>query len=220
MSRTSPGSRPGGTASGGMGVRGGSPRASSTTAGPVKRVSGSSSSRGSESSMWNGASTCVPVCDPMCSRRTFTPASATVRAGTASTSGSPGYTGMPVVIGTDRSSSSTPMSSIIPAAAPPDSVCGVLPHVNAIRYVTPLREGGSLPGVVEADDLGTYVMKFHGAGQGRKALIAEVIAGELARRLGLRVPDQVLIDLDPAIGRHEPDPDVQDLLKASPGWNL
>ncbi|WP_301175974.1 HipA family kinase [Actinomadura geliboluensis] len=96
----------------------------------------------------------------------------------------------------------------------------MLPHVTAIRYVTPLREGGSLPGVVEADDLGTYVMKFHGAGQGRKALIAEVIAGELARRLGLRVPEQVLIDLDPAIGRHEPDPDVQDLLKASPGWNL
>ncbi|CNF84526.1 Uncharacterised protein [Mycobacterium tuberculosis] len=96
----------------------------------------------------------------------------------------------------------------------------MLPHVTAIRYVTPLREGGSLPGVVEADDLGTYVMKFHGAGQGRKALIAEVIAGELARRLGFRVPDQVLIDLDPAIGRHEPDPDVQDLLKASPGWNL
>lgn len=96
----------------------------------------------------------------------------------------------------------------------------MLSHVTAIRYVTPLREGGSLPGVVEADDLGTYVMKFHGAGQGRKALIAEVIAGELARRLGLRVPEQVLIDLDPAIGRHEPDPDVQDLLKASPGWNL
>ncbi|HEU5158872.1 MAG TPA: HipA family kinase, partial [Streptosporangiaceae bacterium] len=77
-----------------------------------------------------------------------------------------------------------------------------LPVVTATRYVTPLREGGSLPGVVEADDLGTYVMKFHGAGQGRKALIAEVIAGELARRLGFRVPDQVLIDLDPVIGRH------------------
>ncbi|XVQ13244.1 HipA family kinase [Spirillospora sp. CA-255316] len=96
----------------------------------------------------------------------------------------------------------------------------MLPLVKAIRYVTPLREGGSLPGVVEADDLGTYVMKFHGAGQGRKALIAEVIAGELARRLGLRVPDQVIMELDPAIGRHEPDPDVQDLLKASTGWNL
>ncbi|GAA2574870.1 hypothetical protein GCM10010411_03650 [Actinomadura fulvescens] len=97
---------------------------------------------------------------------------------------------------------------------------GVLPLVTAIRYVTPLREGGSLPGVVEADDLGTYVMKFHGAGQGRKALVAEVIAGELARRLGLRTPVQVIMDLDPVIGRHEPDADVQDLLKASTGWNL
>ncbi|MGI5168166.1 HipA family kinase [Spirillospora sp. CA-253888] len=96
----------------------------------------------------------------------------------------------------------------------------MLPHVTAVRYVTPLREGGSLPGVVEADDLGTYVTKFHGAGQGRKALIAEVIAGGLARRLGLRVPDLVIMDLDPVIGRHEPDPDVQDLLKASSGWNL
>ncbi|MCP2339649.1 HipA family kinase [Actinomadura rupiterrae] len=96
----------------------------------------------------------------------------------------------------------------------------MLPLVTATRYVTPLREGGSLPGVVEADDLGTYVMKFHGAGQGRKALVAEVIAGELARRLGLRTPELRVIELDPAIGRHEPDPDVQDLLKASSGWNL
>jgi hypothetical protein len=96
----------------------------------------------------------------------------------------------------------------------------VLPLVTATRYVTPLREGGSLPGIVEADDLGTYVMKFTGAGQGRKALVAEIVAGELARRLGFRVPDQVIIDLDPVIGRHEPDPDVQDLLKASTGWNL
>jgi len=96
----------------------------------------------------------------------------------------------------------------------------VLSLVTATRYVAPLREGGSLPGLVEADDLGTYVMKFTGAGQGRKALVAEIIAGELARRLGFRVPDLVLIDLDPAIARHEPDPDVQDLLKASVGWNL
>jgi hypothetical protein len=96
----------------------------------------------------------------------------------------------------------------------------VLPNVTATRYVTPLREGGSLPAIVEADDLGTYVVKFHGAGQGRKALVAEVIAGELARRLGLRMPDIVTVDLDPVIGRHEPDPDVQDLLKASPGRNL
>ncbi|ACY98904.1 MULTISPECIES: HipA family kinase [Thermomonospora] len=96
----------------------------------------------------------------------------------------------------------------------------MLPLVTATRYVTPLREGGSLPGIVEADDLGTYVMKFVGAGQGRKALVAEIIAGELARRLGFRVPDMVIMDLDPAIARHEPDPDVQDLLKASTGWNL
>jgi hypothetical protein len=92
--------------------------------------------------------------------------------------------------------------------------------VTATRYVTPLREGGSLPGVVEADDLGTYVMKFTGAGQGRKALIAEIITGELARRLGFRVPDQVIVDLDPVIGRHEPDEEIQELLKASTGWNL
>jgi HipA-like kinase len=97
---------------------------------------------------------------------------------------------------------------------------GALPLVTATRYVAPLREGGSLPGLVEADDLGTYVAKFTGAGQGRKALIAEIIAGELARRLGLRVPDLVIIDLDPVIGRHEPDEEVQDLLSASPGWNL
>jgi hypothetical protein len=96
----------------------------------------------------------------------------------------------------------------------------VLPKVTATRYVTPLREGGSLPAIAEADDLGTYVVKFHGAGQGRKALVAEIISGELARRLGLRVPDIVTIDVDPVIGRHEPDPDVQDLLKASPGLNL
>ena len=96
----------------------------------------------------------------------------------------------------------------------------VLPNVTATRYVTPLREGGSLPAIAEADDLGTYVLKFHGAGQGRKALIAEIISGELARRLGLRVPDIVTVDVDPVIGRHEPDPDIQELLKASPGVNL
>jgi hypothetical protein len=101
-----------------------------------------------------------------------------------------------------------------------DTVSPVLSTVTATRYVTPLREGGSLPAIAEADDLGTYVVKFHGAGQGRKALVAEIISGELARRLGLRVPDIVTIDVDPVIGRHEPDPDVQDLLKASPGLNL
>jgi hypothetical protein len=92
--------------------------------------------------------------------------------------------------------------------------------VTATRYVTPLREGGSLPAIVEADDLGTYVLKFRGAGQGRKALVAELIAGEISRRLGLAVPEIVLANLDPELGRSEPDPEIQDLLKASAGLNL
>ncbi|MCP9213494.1 HipA family kinase [Streptomyces sp. NEAU-Y11] len=96
----------------------------------------------------------------------------------------------------------------------------MLGEVVATRYVTPLREGGSLPGIVEADDLGTYVMKFTGAGQGRKTLVAEVICGRLGRRLGLRVPDLVRIQLDPVIGLSEPDQEVQELLKASGGLNL
>jgi hypothetical protein len=96
----------------------------------------------------------------------------------------------------------------------------VLRSVTATRYVTPLREGGSLPGLVEADDLGTYVVKFRGAGQGRKALVAEVVAGELARVLGLPVPELVVVELDPVVARHEPDEEVQDLLAASAGSNL
>ncbi|MDH2390151.1 hypothetical protein QCN29_15400 [Streptomyces sp. HNM0663] len=96
----------------------------------------------------------------------------------------------------------------------------MLTEVIATRYVTPLREGGSLPGIVEADDLGTYVMKFTGAGQGRKTLVAEVVCGLLGRRLGLRVPELVGIQLDPVIGRAEPDQEVQELLKASGGLNL
>ncbi|SHG86381.1 HipA family kinase [Streptoalloteichus hindustanus] len=96
----------------------------------------------------------------------------------------------------------------------------MLPEVTAVRYVTPLREGGSLPGVIETDDLGTYVVKFRGAGQGPKALVAEVIGGELARRLGLRTPELVLVDLDPALAPAEPDQEVQDLLRASAGRNL
>lgn len=88
------------------------------------------------------------------------------------------------------------------------------------RYVLPLREGGSLPGLVEADDDGMYVVKFRGAGQGRKALIAEVIAGELGRRLGLPVPELVLLEFDAVIGRGEPDEEVQELLKGSGGTNL
>ncbi len=89
-----------------------------------------------------------------------------------------------------------------------------------VRYVTPLREGGSLPAIVEADDDFLYVLKFRGAGQGAKALIAELIAGELARLLGLRIPEIVLATLDEAFGRTEPDEEIQDLLRASEGLNL
>ncbi|WP_252445553.1 HipA family kinase [Pseudonocardia humida] len=96
----------------------------------------------------------------------------------------------------------------------------MLRAVTAIRYVTPMREGGSLPGLMEADDLGTYVVKFRGAGQGRAVLVAEVVAGELARGLGLPVPELVVVDLDPALGASEPDQEVQELLRASPGANL
>lgn len=92
--------------------------------------------------------------------------------------------------------------------------------VRATRYVLALREGGSLPGIVEADDLGTYVVKFRGAGQGRKALVAEVVVGELGRALGLPVPELVLVDLDATLANAEPDEEVQDLLRASHGTNL
>jgi hypothetical protein len=95
-----------------------------------------------------------------------------------------------------------------------------LRRVTATRYVTPLREGGSLPGLVEADDDGLYVVKFRGAGQGPAALVAEVLAGELARALGLPVPDLVLAELDPELPRAEPDQEIQDLLSASAGVNL
>ena len=95
-----------------------------------------------------------------------------------------------------------------------------LRRIAATRYVTPLREGGSLPAVVEADDDGLYVLKFRGAGQGRKALVAEVVAGELARALGFAVPELVVVELDPVIGRAEPDAEIQDLLLASAGANL
>jgi hypothetical protein len=92
--------------------------------------------------------------------------------------------------------------------------------VAATRYVAPLREGGSLPGIVEADDLGIYVCKFRGAGQGLKVLVAEVVVGELARRLGIRTPELVAVELDAAIGKYEADEEVQDLLTASIGLNL
>jgi hypothetical protein len=90
----------------------------------------------------------------------------------------------------------------------------------ATRYVTPLREGGSLPAVVEADDDGLYVLKFRGAGQGPKALVAELLAGEIARALGLPVPEIVYMELDPVLGRSEPDFEIQELIKASAGLNL
>ena len=96
----------------------------------------------------------------------------------------------------------------------------MLPEVTAITYVTPLREGGSLPAIMEADDCGTYVVKFRGAGQGPKALVAEVISARLAKICGLRVPDLVTVVLDPALAAGEPDQEIQDLLRASAGLNL
>jgi hypothetical protein len=92
--------------------------------------------------------------------------------------------------------------------------------VQVVRYVTPLREGGSLPAIIEADDEFLYVLKFRGAGQGVKALIAELLAGEIARMLGLRIPEIVFATLDPVMSRTEPDEEIQDLLKASGGVNL
>lgn len=95
-----------------------------------------------------------------------------------------------------------------------------LRSVNVTRYVTPLREGGSMPAIGEADDGFLYVLKFKGAGQGVKALIAEIIGGEIARALGFRVPEIVFASLDEAFGRIEPDEEIQDLLRASEGLNL
>jgi hypothetical protein len=92
--------------------------------------------------------------------------------------------------------------------------------VNVTRYVTPLREGGSMPAIAEADDSFLYVLKFRGAGQGHKALIAEIIGGEFARAIGLNMPELVFANLDAAFGRTEPDEEIQDLLKASVGLNL
>ena len=92
--------------------------------------------------------------------------------------------------------------------------------IEATRYVTPLREGGSLPALVEASDDGLYVLKFRGAGQGPKALVAEIVAGELARALGFDVPELALVRLDPTLAVAEPDAEIQDLLRASGGLNL
>jgi hypothetical protein len=100
------------------------------------------------------------------------------------------------------------------------SVLPGLPEIAATRYVVPLREGGSLPGLLEADDDGIYVVKWTGAGQGPLALVAEVIGTELARALGLRVPELALVDVDARLAEAEPDPEIQDLLRASAGINL
>ncbi len=92
--------------------------------------------------------------------------------------------------------------------------------MTATRYVAPLREGGSLPGLMEADDDGLYVTKFRAAGQGERALVAEVVAGELARAIGLPVPELAVVEVAPALGLAEPDPEIQDLIVGSPGENL
>jgi HipA-like protein len=93
-------------------------------------------------------------------------------------------------------------------------------RIAVTRYVTPLREGGSLPAIVEGDDNGLYVLKFRGAGQGARALVAELVAGELARAAGLPVPEIVFAELDPDLARTEPDPEIQELIRASAGLNL
>jgi len=95
-----------------------------------------------------------------------------------------------------------------------------LPRYTAARYAVPLREGGSLPAVVETEEAGTFVVKFRGAGQGARALVAELIVGGLAQRLGLRVPELAAVELDASFGRTEPDPEIQDILKGSRGLNV
>ena len=109
---------------------------------------------------------------------------------------------------------------VVNGSAAPAIMSDVLPQIAATAYLTPLREGGSLPGLVEADDLGTYVVKFTGAGQGPKALVAEIVVGELGRALGIQVPELALIDVDVEIGRREPDEEVQELVTTSAGVNL
>ena len=96
----------------------------------------------------------------------------------------------------------------------------MLRTITATEYVTPLREGGSLPAIVAGDDDGTYVVKFRGAGQGHRALVAELISGEIARAVGLPVPEIVFVDLDPRMAKTEPDPEIQELLQKSEGLNI
>jgi hypothetical protein len=116
-----------------------------------------------------------------------------------------------------------PICTLTPSFDQKKSVPSLHPEIRQVhvtRYITPLREGGSLPAIAEADDSFLYVLKFRGAGQGPKSLIAELIGGEIARALGLRVPEIVFAWLDSAFGRTEPDEEIQDLLKASVGLNL
>jgi hypothetical protein len=117
-----------------------------------------------------------------------------------------------------RSASDTPNK--LPPVAGPTATAARPATVRATRYALPLREGGSLPALMEADDDGLYVVKFRGAGQGAKALIAELVAGELARRLGLLVPEIAFVEVDPVLGTAEPDPEIQELIEASAGLNL
>ncbi len=105
-------------------------------------------------------------------------------------------------------------------AADTGGATALLQLIHATRYVTALREGGSLPGLVEGDDLGTWVVKFRGAGQGAGALVSEVIAGQLGRDIGLPIPELRLIEIAPELGHAEPDPEIQELIEASPGLNL
>src|ERR1035437_8112339 len=114
-----------------------------------------------------------------------------------------------------------PASTAPARPAPGNAMTSTTPvKWRAPRYVTPLREGGSLPGIVEADDDGTYVLKLRGAGQGLKVLVAEVIVGEIGRAIGLRVPEMRAVTLDARIAKYEADEEVQDLLTASVGLNL
>ena len=108
----------------------------------------------------------------------------------------------------------------VPLPANLSRVPEALRRVTATRYVAPLREGGSLPGLMEADDEGLYVTKFRAAGQGESALVAEVVAGELARAIGLSVPELAIVEVAPALGLAEPDPEIHDLIVGSPGENL
>lgn len=115
---------------------------------------------------------------------------------------------------------SGPYTVLLPSALEHMRSTVAIRTVEATRYVTPLREGGSLPAIVEADDDGMYVLKFHGAGQGPKSLVAELITGEIGRALGLPVPEIVLAELDPILANAEPDPEIQDLIRKSGGLNL